>query len=77
MEQPMGTWTRHLRWDEEGRLLAAWGEGSGAPAGSWAFAYDHQGERVLKYRVEDGRVARAALCRREVPAGARAVILPA
>ena len=65
VDEPMGTWTRHLRWDEEGRLLAAWGEGAGAPAGAWAFAYDHDGERVLKYRVEDGAVAEARLFLRD------------
>ncbi len=65
VDEPMGTWTRHLRWDEDGRLLAAWGEGAGAPGGVWAFAYDHNGERVLKYRVEDGAVAEARLYLRD------------
>ncbi len=54
LEEPVGTWVRHLSWDVNGRLMSAWADGSGAPAKSYGFAYDHSGERVLKYEVSGG-----------------------
>jgi len=51
-----GSWTQHARFDNRNRMMAAWADGSGAPADAYAFAYDANGERVLRYRVQDDGV---------------------
>ncbi|MCG6962755.1 MAG: RHS repeat-associated core domain-containing protein, partial [Acidobacteria bacterium] len=54
-----GNWVQHARFDNQNRLMAAWGDGEGAPADPWAFAYDTAGERVLRYRVHNDTVPEA------------------
>jgi len=51
-----GSWTQHAWFDNRNRMMAAWADGSGAPADAYAFAYDANGERVLRYRVQDDGV---------------------
>ncbi len=42
MEQPVETWTRHLRWDGAGRMVVVWGEGTWRATDLWPYGGIHR-----------------------------------